>query len=253
MIPRRVGKQDLVPTADELALADRICPGWYPQNWSWDQVARSLLLLTLPQEHQEQVRYRLEQLFTTAGIGELVALHQTLPLLPYPERYRFWADEAVRSHMTAVFHAIALHNPYPARHFDAAAWNQLILKAIFVGAPLHPIYGLDERANSTLARMLIDYVHERWAAKRQFTPELWRLVAPFITTAILPDLETALSTGDRIQQEAVALACTRSQLPAAVALLDAYPQLKQRLDAGAINWSSIYQHRAGYPLAAQAV
>jgi hypothetical protein len=155
--------------------------------------------------------------------------------------------------MTAVFQAIALHNPYPARQFDEAAWNQLVLKAIFVDCPLHPIYGLDERVNSTLARILIDYVHERWAAKRRVTPELWRLVAPFITTLTLNDLETALSRGDRIQQDAVALACSKSNLPAAVALLDVYPQLKQRLDAGAINWSSIYQHRSGYPLAAQPV
>jgi hypothetical protein len=204
LISRQVGKADLALTPAQIAAAQALCPGWSPQTWSVDQAARSLLLLALPQDDPDQVARRFEQLFTTSGLQELIALHQTLPLLPYPDRYRFWADEGVRSHMKGVFEAIALRNPYPAQHFDEAAWNQLILKAIFIESPLAPIYGLDQRRNPTLARMAIDYVHERWAAKRKVTPELWRLVAPFVTDAIMPDLQRGMTMDDPEQRQAIA-------------------------------------------------
>ena len=55
----------------------------------------------------------------------------------------------------------------------------MILKAIFIERPLYKIYGLDKRMNKPLAEMLVAYVNERWAAGRDVTPELWRLVVPF--------------------------------------------------------------------------
>jgi hypothetical protein len=204
LVSRQVGKADLHLNPAQIAAAQAFCPGWEPQTWSVDQAARSLLLLALPQDDPAQVARRFEQLFTTSGLQELIALHQTLPLLPHPDRYRFWADEGVRSHMKGVFEAIALRNPYPMLYFDEAAWNQMVLKALFIESSLAPIVGLDQRRNPTLARMAIDYVHERWAAKRQVNPELWRLVAPFVTDAIRPDLERGLAMDDRSQQVAIA-------------------------------------------------
>jgi hypothetical protein len=240
-LPRRVGKQDLGLTAAELTQADALCPGWYPKDWSVDQAARSLLLLALPQAEAGSLNKLLENLYATAGIAEAVALHQTLPLLPYGDRYSYWAMEGLRSHITAVFNAVALWNPYPARHFEEAAWNQLVLKAIFVGSPLHPIWGLDDRANPELARMLIDYVHERWAAHREVTPELWRLVAPHIDQAMLPDLARALETSQELQRHAVGLACAQSTDPNALKLLKFYPDLNRFVRSGNLTWELIYR------------
>jgi hypothetical protein len=240
-LPRRVGKHDLGLTAAELAQADALCPGWYPKAWSVEQAARSLLLLSLPQAEAGSLNKLLENLYVTAGISEAVALHQTLPLLPHGDCYQYWALEGLRSHITAVFNAVALWNPYPARHFDEAAWNQLVLKAIFVGSPLHPIWGLDERANPELARMLIDYVHERWAAHREVTPELWRLVAPHIDQAMLPDLARALQTSNELQRHAVGLACVQSTNPSAMDLLESYPDLSRFVRSGNLTWELVYR------------
>ena len=68
----------------------------------------------------------------------------------------------------------------------------MVLKALFVETTLAPIVGLDERANPELARILRDYAHERWAAGRPVSPELWRCVGPFATdAAALDDLDRA--------------------------------------------------------------
>jgi hypothetical protein len=240
-LPRRVGKHDLELTAAELAQADALCPGWYPKAWSVEQAARSLLLLSLPQADAGSLNKLLENLYVTAGISEAVALNQTLPLLPHSDRYEYWALEGLRSHITAVFNAVALWNPYPARQFDEPTWNQLVLKAIFGGSPLHPIWGLDERANPELARMLIDYVHERWAAHREVTPELWRLVAPYIDQAMLPDLARALKTSNEMQRQAVGLACVQSARPSALDLLEPYPDLNRFVRSGNLTWELVYR------------
>jgi hypothetical protein len=242
-LSRRVGKQDLALTNAELAQANALCAGWYPKAWSMEQAARSLLLLALPQAEAGSLNKLLENLYPTASIAEAVALHQTLPLLPHGDRYQYWALEGLRSHITAVFNAVALWNPYPARHFDEAAWNQLVLKAIFVGSPLQPIWGLDERANPELARMLIDYVHERWAAHREVTPELWRLVAPHIDQAALPDLARALQTSNELQRHAVGLACVQSTNPSALDLLESYPDLSRFVRSGNLTWELVYRNQ----------
>jgi hypothetical protein len=108
------------------------------------------------------------------------ALYQSLPIMPYPKELTQRAAEGVRSNITSVFDAVAHHNPYPADYMDDDAFNQIVLKALFVGSPLYKIQGLDRRANRKLAKMLIEYAHERWSAGRVISPELWRPVGPFI-------------------------------------------------------------------------
>ncbi|MCU0537289.1 MAG: EboA family metabolite traffic protein [Hydrococcus sp. Prado102] len=175
-VPRYIGKQKLKLTQDDWKAVETIRPGWCPENWSCDRIARILLILALPQDNPDEYVQRVEQVFNVADVGELVALYQALPLLPFPERFRFRAAEGIRSNMTDVFNAVALQNPYPAEYFDNIAWNQMVLKALFVGSPLNLIYGLEKRNNSDLSQMLIDYAREREAANRSVSRELWELV-----------------------------------------------------------------------------
>lgn len=242
-VPRYTGKKDLELTSEDLQAAEAIRTGWFPGHWSVDQAARTLLVLALPQDNAEKYLRTLEQVFTSADMGELVALYQSLPLLPYPERHCARAAEGVRSNMTIVFKAVALGNPYPADYFDNTAWNQMVLKAVFVGSPLYLIQGIDRRANPELARMLTDYALERWAAQRPVTPELWRPVGRFADAEILANLEIVLSAPDLAQQEAAALACSECSLPQAQELLARHPDLQSSITQGGLTWSSFSYNR----------
>ncbi|ACK70706.1 conserved hypothetical protein [Gloeothece citriformis PCC 7424] len=193
-VPRYTGKRDLKLTLDDWQAVETLRSGWCPHNWSVDQTARILLLLSVPHSNIQKYLQTLEQLFMAADVSELVALYQALPLLPYPEKHRFRAAEGVRSNMTAVFNAVALCNPYPAEHLDDIAWNQMVLKALFVGSPLHLIQGLDKRANPQLSLMLIDYARERWAANRSVSPEIWSAIKPYGDISKVAELERLLAS-----------------------------------------------------------
>jgi hypothetical protein len=220
---RQTGKEDLALSAPELQQATAARPGWHPDGWHIDQAARIYLLLASTVEGELFAR-RLEQLCATADMAELVTLYRGLPLYPEPERYRLRAAEGVRTNMRTVFEAVAHHNPYPAEQLPQAGWNQMVLKALFVGATLDPIIGLDRRANPELARMLCDYAHERWAAGRPVSPELWRCVGPFATGRALADLQHVLQQGTPAEQAAAMLALAQSPDAQARVLMQSRPE-----------------------------
>lgn len=176
-VSRHYSKQQLDLPAAELSKLKIV--DWNPDNWTLDRLARSLLLLSLPSENAENYVATLEQIITAADVEEAIAFYQSLPLFPHPEKFKLRAAEGIRTNMTSVFNAVAHHNPYPANYLDDLAWNQMVLKALFVGSPLQPISGLERRSNPQLAQMLVDYARERLAAKRTISPELWELVRPW--------------------------------------------------------------------------
>jgi hypothetical protein len=243
-VPRYVGKVDLNLSAADREAAEAARSGWQPEAWSLDQAGRILFALSLPHEDPDAFCAVLDRVFEHADVGESVALCLGLPLFPYPEVHRKRAAEGVRSNMTAVLAAVALRNPYPAEQFDDAAWNQMVLKAAFEGLSLHNIYGLDTRANEPLARMLVDYAHERWAADRSVTPELWRLVGPFAENEAVDDLERVLGADTPAEREAAALALSQSPADRAESVVrDEAPDLYQAIQDGELTWEHYRENR----------
>lgn len=232
---RKTGKGSLRVSPEDLARAERLRPAWNPARWTTDQAARIALVLSWPAGSADAYVATLDQIFQSADLGELVALYQALPVLPHPGAHVRRCAEGVRTNMTDVFKAIAHGNPYPREHLDEAAWNQMVLKALFVGVPLHPVHGLDERANPRLARMLLDYARERWAAKRAVSPELWRCVGPFADDAALAAMGKVLAEGEVAERRAVALALRSSTHERARLLLKRYPV---EIPAGC-DWASL--------------
>ncbi len=199
LAPRRLGKADLDLSPDDLARADAVYPGWNPAGWSVDGAARVAALLAF--RGQRPFAEMFKDLRRTADAGELIALYRGLPLYPEPESLFFEVGEGLRSNLKPVFEAISHNNPFPRDHFDEHRWNHMVLKALFVDSTLGPITGLDARANPELARILIDYARERWAAGRAVTPELWRPVRPFLDDpAIKVEIERARAEGHALEE-----------------------------------------------------
>jgi hypothetical protein len=197
-----------------------------------------LLLLALEQDPPRLSR-ALDQLCNSADVSELIAFYRGLPLYPDPPRYLARATEGLRTNIKGVFEAIALRNPYPSEQFPQAAWNQMVLKALFVGSALWPVVGLDRRANPDLARMLCDYAHERWSAGRPVSPELWRCVGPHAAGAMLNDLERVLKSGTEPERSAAALALRASPDPAASGLLQHDAALAKAVAGGELTWERV--------------
>lgn len=105
--------------------------------------------------------------FRTGDNRERIALLESLSLLPAPERFVDTAVEACRTHVQDVFEAIACNNPYPAAHFADLNFGQMIMKALFTGAPLSRIQHWQKRTTLDLQRMARDFAAERSAAGRQ--------------------------------------------------------------------------------------
>jgi len=237
--PRKTGKDDLSLSDDEMASASETRPGWTPQQWTVDQAARTLLVLSFPADDAQAYVATLDELFRAGEVSELVALYQALPLLPHPESHVWRTTEGIRTNIKAVFCAVVHDNPYPSEQLDEERWNQMVLKCLFVGAALDPVIGLDERSNPELARMLVDFAHERWAASRDVCPELWRPVGLHADQTALADLKRALDDGTPIERQAVALALASCPQPEAKNILSAAPELVEQIQSGEITWSGV--------------
>lgn len=218
LVPRRLGKSDLALPADAAARADALRPGFDPTGLSVDQAGRIAFSLAVYRDEADFAA-SIEDLALTADLQELVALYRGHAVFPAASLLLARAREGVRSGMRPVFEAVAHRNPYPRIWFDEAAWNQMVVKALFIGSTLDPIQGLDERANPALTATLIDYAHERWAAGRPVSAELWRCVGPFADTQALVALERVLRTGSAEERLAAVAALEACREPEAHAIL----------------------------------
>jgi len=113
-------------------------------------------------EHLELV----DDIFLRGDNRERGALLRALSFLPGPERFRAVAVEACRTNVLSVFEALACENSYPADHFTDPQFNQMVLKALFMGVAVARIDGLRRRQNDELIRMAKGYASERTAAGR---------------------------------------------------------------------------------------
>lgn len=196
--------------ASELARADELLQGWSPSRWSMLDAMRVLLVLSRADLKEASGVAAIDEAFRYADEGEACALFRVIPLCPNPERFLWRVTDGCRTNMTSVFEAIAFDSAYPFTYFDDVAWQQLVIKAVFVGVNLSSVYGVDQRLNPELARIALDLVEERRSAGRDVQPDLWMVVGEHGGARGLKLIEAELSEGKSAGRCAAALALARA-------------------------------------------
>jgi hypothetical protein len=239
LLPRKTGKGIINITKEQAEQLAAILPGFSVDGWSIDRLNRAYLLLNLDVADKDEYFRKIENLFLAAEMSELVALYSALPLLAYPEIWVKRCSEGIRSNIGSVLEAIMYRNPYPAQNLDQAAWNQLVLKAFFTDKEIGKITGIDTRANKELAYILSDYAHERWAAKREVNPNLWRLIGKFIDDKLFDDIKRLFDDGNLVDRKAGALAISLANYEPAKTLLAQYPELVKAIENENLSWDTL--------------
>jgi hypothetical protein len=238
-ISRKTGRKLININADQKKQINSILPGFSINDWPLYRLCRIWILLHVNACEKDNYCNKIESLFKNAEMNELVDLYTALPVFAYSAIWEKRCAEGVRSNIGIVSEAIMYANPYPSKFLDEAAWNQLVLKAFFTDKDVNRIIGLDDRANPQLASTLIDYAHERWAAKRPVNIQLWRLVGKFIDETNFSVIQNIFATGDINSRKAAALACSQSEYEPAKNLLDTAPELKNEMIENKLNWINL--------------
>jgi hypothetical protein len=164
---RQVGRAAPDPATPEIARLPQAGLTWPVAPWGLDGLTRAgLLLHAAAALAPGELETLAEECFLQGDTRERQAVLRTLPLLPDPGRFVPLGAEACRTSVEPVFEAIACENPFPARHFPESSFNQMVLKAIFIGVRVGRILGLEGRITPELRRMAADYASERRAAGR---------------------------------------------------------------------------------------
>jgi hypothetical protein len=162
------------PVAIEMPLAGG---SWQPPHWSSVDVAQILIVLVALAAQARSTRMTNSAIVEIAcryGDGrERAAIIKGLNWLDDTGDMALFAVDTGRTSSVQLFSAIALHNPYPARHYSEQQFNQLAFKSLFMELNIEYMVGLRERKNTELMRMCADYIRERHAAGRPIPPSLW--------------------------------------------------------------------------------
>ncbi len=239
-VSRHFDKWGPIEVSEERSrMLDAEVPGFSVKGWDQFRLARVILLLTLGKQEKTIFLETIAALLDTADLREAAAVYSAFPLLPHQEEFVEAAVDGLRSNIVGIFDSIALRNPFPAAHFTTEAWNQMVLKAIFINRPLHHIVGLEARRNPELSDAISSLAHERWAAGRSLTPEAWRNCTTPVSNSILTDLERLLDEGEPVDREAAALVIAREESDRVRHLRERIAPELDAIAGGSLTWDRL--------------
>ena len=134
-----------------------------------------LLIAAAAEVSNDELVALVDDCWRTGDNAERAAVLRALAALPAPERFVPLAVSACRTNVVPVFEAIACDNPFAAAHFPEPSFNQLVIKALFLGVAIDRIVGLATRVTPELVRMAAAYASERRAAGRPVSDDCNRL------------------------------------------------------------------------------
>lgn len=175
MARRKLGEDRLSARAPTLHTA---CGELQTSEWTVAEAARVVFILTATSGRPAAGNEIVETLFRRGDESERATIARAMALIDPQGRLTHLILEAGRANSLVLVGAVTLANPYPAAHYSDAQFNQLVLKALFLGLPVARISGLARRANAELSRMCEDYYDERTAARRSVPADIWLALAP---------------------------------------------------------------------------
>src|SRR5829696_2763237 len=178
MVGRKVGREPLGTDADPADV----------HAWTIDDAARTLLLVA----GGSGIEAELAELYRYGDAAERRGVLRALPFLDLSDRGLGLIDDAIRTNDTRLI-AAAL-GPYATEHLGDAAYDQAVLKCVFVGVPITGLDGVPERVTPDGARTLGAFVHERVAAGRDVPGEVWTVIDRYPPAEAIAAIERELQS-----------------------------------------------------------
>lgn len=171
---RKLGTDLLGSNVNPLQLTSNL----FAKHWTITDAGRVLLVLRSVLTDASQAQTIIRTYFQQGDESEVAAITRILILFANGETLKSYAREVGRTNSKPLFAALAQYNPYPARYYSEHEFNQLVLKALFMGIGIGSVMGLLQRANPELSQMCEDYIKERVAANRTIPSDIWLALEP---------------------------------------------------------------------------
>jgi hypothetical protein len=147
---------------------------WQPSNWSHCTLARAMIIAQLKLDWRT-----FDSTFSTADLKENMDLYRLLCLFIDDDNSTSLCarlGEGLRTNTVPIFIACAFHSHLPASLLPEEAWNQMILKALFLDLDPSSVVDQNRRQNDALDFMLLRYASEKAYASREIPDHLWNLM-----------------------------------------------------------------------------
>jgi hypothetical protein len=182
-VGRKIGREPLDPQAEPADV----------HAWTIDDAARTLLLIALGDAPEAE----LADLYRYGDAAERRGILRALAYLDLGDRGVGFMEDAIRTNDTRLI-AAAL-GPYATEHLPDAAYDQAVLKCVFVGVPISGVDGVPARVTPDGGRMLAAFMLERVVAGRDVPGEVWSVIDRFSPDAEMAAIKRELesSFGDR--------------------------------------------------------
>lgn len=148
-------------------------------RWTCADASRVILVMTAIEHKPDQAENIIRSYYKMGDEAEHIALIRSLIFFAPGDYLTEIALDAGRTNNLEVLAALTLDNPYPACFYNEHAFNQMVLKGLFLGLAIERIEGIEQRANADLSRMCENYVVERQNADRTVPTDIWLAIGPF--------------------------------------------------------------------------
>jgi hypothetical protein len=195
------------------------CDKVYLDHWSVTDAARVILLADTITSGKFAVDQLFQLCYRYGDGGERTSLIKGLALINLSDQSTEFIIDVARTNSLELFSALVHKNPWPAVRFPVSAFNQVVLKSLFMGINISNMEGLRAGRNPELGRMAADYVQERLDAGREIPESIWLAAdATMLTKQGLTAWESALQSNETQLKHQLALAgCLwQTNLPASL-------------------------------------